>query len=338
MIGRTPGSAFVVLVAMAGGLTTSGSTPFAAQEVPAAAAGGPLAFTSVQPELLAMPNSLSNAWGDYDNDGDLDLAVSLGSGEVRLYRNDAGSARRASAPRVGMPQAGGQEFRGLSWGDSTATASSTCSAAPPPRKRSPSSCTTRAASGSGTSPPRSGSPSPTGRRGRPTWWTTTTTATSTSTPPTGPATTARSATTVAGSRPSSSASGRPTPAPRSAPAGSTSTTMGISTCSWPTSRAPTDAMWRNDGDSFTDVAEGARDDGAAAHDRRKAAWAARWATTTTTATSTSSCRPTATTCSIAATPTARSPRSRRRSGWRSRTTRSAPTGPTTTTTATSTCR
>ena len=116
MIGRTTGSAFVVLVAMAVGLTTSGSTPFAAQEVPAAAAGGPLAFTSVQPELLAMPNSLSNAWGDYDNDGDLDLAVSLGSGEVRLYRNDAG--RLTSVGReAGMPQAGGQEFRGLSWGD-----------------------------------------------------------------------------------------------------------------------------------------------------------------------------------------------------------------------------
>ena len=42
------------------------------------------AFTSVQPELLGVANSFANAWGDYDNDGDLDLAVSLGSGEVRL--------------------------------------------------------------------------------------------------------------------------------------------------------------------------------------------------------------------------------------------------------------
>ena len=63
-----------------------------------------------------MPNSLSNAWGDYDNDGDLDLAVSLGSGEIRLYRNDAGALVSVGA-EVGMPQAGGQEFRGLSWGD-----------------------------------------------------------------------------------------------------------------------------------------------------------------------------------------------------------------------------
>ena len=46
-----------------------------------------------------MPNSLSNAWGDYDNDGDLDLAVSLGSGEVRLYRNDAGGSSASAEKR-----------------------------------------------------------------------------------------------------------------------------------------------------------------------------------------------------------------------------------------------
>ena len=63
-----------------------------------------------------MPNSLSNAWGDFDNDGDLDLAVSLGSGEVRLYRNDAGVFVSVGA-ELGLPQAGGHEFRGLSWGD-----------------------------------------------------------------------------------------------------------------------------------------------------------------------------------------------------------------------------
>jgi hypothetical protein len=73
------------------------------------------AFTAVQRELFAVPNSLSNAWGDYDNDGDLDLAVSLGSGEVRLYRNDAGQLVSVGRD-AGMPQSG-QEFRGLSWGD-----------------------------------------------------------------------------------------------------------------------------------------------------------------------------------------------------------------------------
>ena len=80
----------------------------------AAAAAEP-PFTSVQPELFAVRNSLSNAWGDYDNDGDLDLAVSLGTGEIRLYRNDAGRLVSVGAA-LGMPQSG-QEFRGLSWGD-----------------------------------------------------------------------------------------------------------------------------------------------------------------------------------------------------------------------------
>ncbi len=73
-------------------------------------------FTPVQADLLAVPNSYSNAWGDYDNDGDLDLAVSLGTGEVRLYRNDAGVLVSVGA-QVGMPQAGSHELRGLSWGD-----------------------------------------------------------------------------------------------------------------------------------------------------------------------------------------------------------------------------
>ncbi|MDQ8153796.1 MAG: CRTAC1 family protein [Gemmatimonadota bacterium] len=74
------------------------------------------AFQSVQPALLAVANSFSNAWGDYDNDGDLDLAVSLGSGEVRLYRNDRGVLVNVGAGLV-MPQAGSHELRGLSWGD-----------------------------------------------------------------------------------------------------------------------------------------------------------------------------------------------------------------------------
>jgi hypothetical protein len=74
------------------------------------------AFTSVQPELLGVANSFANAWGDYDNDGDLDLAVSLGSGEVRLYRNDRGVLVSVGR-QLGMPQPGSHELRGLSWGD-----------------------------------------------------------------------------------------------------------------------------------------------------------------------------------------------------------------------------
>src|SRR5262245_28839719 len=37
-----------------------------------------LPFESVQTDLFSVPNSYSNAWADFDNDGDLDLAVSLG--------------------------------------------------------------------------------------------------------------------------------------------------------------------------------------------------------------------------------------------------------------------
>lgn len=75
----------------------------------------PPAFTSVQPDLLGVAGSLSNVWGDFDNDGDPDLAVSLKSGEVRLYRNDGGALISVGAA-MGLP-VGGYELRGLSWGD-----------------------------------------------------------------------------------------------------------------------------------------------------------------------------------------------------------------------------
>jgi hypothetical protein len=73
------------------------------------------AFTSVQPDLLGVAGSLSNVWGDFDNDGDPDLAVSLKSGEIRLYRNDGGTLVSIGAA-MGLPTTG-YEFRGLSWGD-----------------------------------------------------------------------------------------------------------------------------------------------------------------------------------------------------------------------------
>jgi hypothetical protein len=82
----------------------------------AAAAADEPKFTSIQPDLLGVKNSYSNSWGDYDNDGDLDLAVSLGTGEVRLYRNGKGVLTSVGT-QVGMPQAGSHELRGLSWGD-----------------------------------------------------------------------------------------------------------------------------------------------------------------------------------------------------------------------------
>jgi hypothetical protein len=72
-------------------------------------------FEPIQSDLFGIVGSLSNAWADMDNDGDLDFAVSLKSGELRLYRNDGGTFVSVGAA-MGLPTAG-HELRGLSWGD-----------------------------------------------------------------------------------------------------------------------------------------------------------------------------------------------------------------------------
>lgn len=79
-----------------------------------ASGDGPV-LVPVQPELFAVPGSLSNAWADVDGDGDLDLAVSAKSGAIFLYENRDGAFVSVGADR-GLPT-GGEEIRGLSWGD-----------------------------------------------------------------------------------------------------------------------------------------------------------------------------------------------------------------------------
>lgn len=74
-----------------------------------------LPFVSVQPELFGVAGSLSNAWADFDRDGQLDLAVSLKGGAISLYRQDQG-VFTSVGEALGLPLSG-PEFRGLSWGD-----------------------------------------------------------------------------------------------------------------------------------------------------------------------------------------------------------------------------
>ncbi len=72
-------------------------------------------FTRIQPETFGGNMALSNAWGDYDNDGDLDLIVSFKTGDVRLYNNAFGQFTNVG-PALGLPT-GGKERRSIGWGD-----------------------------------------------------------------------------------------------------------------------------------------------------------------------------------------------------------------------------
>jgi len=96
-------------------LKDAGAAP-SGQRSAAGHAGIVLPFVGAQRELFDKAPALSNAWGDYDNDGDLDLAVSYIGGGVRLFRSDQGVLVDVSG-ETGVAQAGTQQVRGLSWGD-----------------------------------------------------------------------------------------------------------------------------------------------------------------------------------------------------------------------------
>ena len=81
-------------------------------------------FAVVQPEVLAVTDALSSAWGDYDNDGDLDLAVAYEYGILKLFQNTGGVFADV-ADKAGLGLAGGAsadvlkpiELRSAAWGD-----------------------------------------------------------------------------------------------------------------------------------------------------------------------------------------------------------------------------
>lgn len=78
-------------------------------------ATGQHAFSAVQPELFDASGAQSVAWADYDNDGDLDLAVTFKNRPNRLYQNRDGIFVDV-AQQVGWHR-DISDARVLAWGD-----------------------------------------------------------------------------------------------------------------------------------------------------------------------------------------------------------------------------
>src|SRR6188508_3544882 len=71
-------------------------------------------FEPMQPDVLGAGSNFTNAFADYDNDGDLDLFVGFDGKPNRLYRNDKGVFTDvASAAGV----ADTRPTRAAAWGD-----------------------------------------------------------------------------------------------------------------------------------------------------------------------------------------------------------------------------
>ena len=76
-------------------------------------AAAPFVFEPAQADLVAAA-TLTNAWADYDLDGDPDLFVGFNGAPNRLYRNDAGTLREV-AGEAGIADA--RATRAAAWGD-----------------------------------------------------------------------------------------------------------------------------------------------------------------------------------------------------------------------------
>ncbi len=79
-------------------------------------------FAVVQPDTFTTPHALSNAWADYDNDGDLDLVVAYGHGVLKLFQN-TNNVFTDVAVKAGLGPVADEaalapiEFRSAAWGD-----------------------------------------------------------------------------------------------------------------------------------------------------------------------------------------------------------------------------
>lgn len=71
-------------------------------------------FDAMQPDLFAAPSAFTNAFADYDNDGDPDLFVGFDGKPNRLYRNDKGVFTDVAAA-AGVAEA--RPTRAVAWGD-----------------------------------------------------------------------------------------------------------------------------------------------------------------------------------------------------------------------------
>ena len=90
-------------------ISATGLTHFSDWAVGSEAAFAPESFTDISASLTEV-SSGSAAWGDYDEDGDLDILLT-GVGQSRIYRNDSGSFVDISASLMGVSNSS------AAWGD-----------------------------------------------------------------------------------------------------------------------------------------------------------------------------------------------------------------------------
>jgi hypothetical protein len=82
---------------------------------------GAQAFTDISASIAGVSFG-SAAWGDYDNDGDLDIAIAGFNGstwEAKIYRNKSVVANTAPAAPIGLAATPGAGSVALAWGAST---------------------------------------------------------------------------------------------------------------------------------------------------------------------------------------------------------------------------